>query len=128
MVWCSDRSDNLEVFFLRFADKNKRVSYAPSIGSDQIDEELESLYKTMLFEMRFLSCREQGGVRLIKSLTSRIAQLVVDPTILIDKVKWSEFTADSPENEKHYILCYLFEPMTKNFYFRHSTQQPNIAR
>jgi hypothetical protein len=115
MIWSSDRSKDVSVYFLNFAIEDKRISYAPSFGSNKISEENEQIYTEYLKKMRFISCREKSGVDLIKKLTNRDAKLVIDPTLLVSKKKWIEiFSIDSYKSQAPYVLCYLFEGMTKD--------------
>lgn len=110
MVWCSDRSESLDVYFLQFAPKNKRIAYAPSFGSAQICGDLKPAYQKYLAEFEHLSCREESGVALIKELAEREAALTVDPTLACNKSVWESFTAEKVPNGP-YILVYMFEGM-----------------
>jgi len=113
MIWSVDRSENVGIYFLNFAPKEKRIAYAPSFGSNIISKDLISTYKKYLNEIKYLSCREISGVNLIKKLTNRDAHLVVDPTMLIDKDRWKEKFPFMGGISKPYILCYLFGGVRK---------------
>ena len=52
-----------------------------------------------------LGVREQAGVDIIRSLTGREAQLVLDPTLLVSKEDWDAVTSPR-EYDEPYILCY----------------------
>lgn len=92
MIWASERSSCLDIYFLAFAPEEKRVAYSPSFGKGVVPEELTKQYKERLLQMRFLSCREESGVKLIRRLTGRDAVLTLDPTLLIDSDQWSKHT------------------------------------
>lgn len=108
MIWSTDRSNEIEVFFLVFAPKEKRVAYAPSFGRQDVDNKYIDIYRDYINDMRFLSCREMSGIKLIKNLTEREADFVLDPTLLINGSEWSKlFSLEIKANP--YVLCYLFE-------------------
>lgn len=103
-------------FFLRFAKKDKRVSYAASFGVSMIPENQISDYTKALLEFKRISVREDAGASIIKNLCNREAQVVLDPTLLLDKCQWEciqkkmlNIQTDSP-----YILTYFLGEMPEN--------------
>ena len=76
--------------FLAFAPKNKRLSFAASIGVENIPAEKEKKYRKYIKNMKYLSVREQRAVEIIKELTGRDADLTLDPTLLLESEKWKE--------------------------------------
>ncbi len=109
MVW-SNIGQNLEAYFLQFANPVKRISYAPSLtGTEKFSEVLHKNMATYINGIRFLSCREKEGVDYVKSATNRSAELTLDPTLLFTKEQWKTLLSlSSTEPKKHYILCYMF--------------------
>ncbi|MDY0276996.1 MAG: polysaccharide pyruvyl transferase family protein [Acholeplasma sp.] len=115
MIW-SDIGQNLDVFFLSFADSKKRISYAPSItGTDNLDETEHIKMKDRINGIRFLSCREQAGVDYIKKTADKSATLVLDPTFLLAKSDWVKYLSLEKYSSKKYILCYIFGGISKSF-------------
>lgn len=114
MVW-SDIGQNLDVYFLNFAPKNKRLSYAPSLtGREKENVEETNKYKNWLNGISALSCREQYGVDYVKKITGKDAALVLDPTLLLQKEQWIEQMNLKQNNScKDYILCYMFGGVSK---------------
>lgn len=114
MVW-TPIGQNLEVYFLQFADKDKRFSYAPSMtGCHTYTKQDADRIKQYLNDMNIISCREQEGVDYVKEITGRNATLVVDPTLLYTKEKWKkELNIGSQKPTKPYILCYTFGGLPK---------------
>lgn len=115
MVW-TPIGQNLDAYFLLFADAEKRFSYAASMtgcaGYSKEDKE-----KILSYAPTFsrISCREREGVDFIKDRTSKDAQLVCDPTLLLDKEEWKkELSLKDYTEEKPYILCYMFGGMPKS--------------
>lgn len=76
--------------FLTFAPKSKRLSFAASIGVDEIPQEQIKRYKKNLSEMKYLSVRERRAVEIIKELTGRDADLTLDPTLLLEAEQWQQ--------------------------------------
>lgn len=114
MVWTPIKQ-NFYPYFLRFADKGKRFSYAPSLtGCDRYSQHDNELIKTYLQDIDFLSCREQEGVEYVKKVTGRDAVLTIDPTLLFNKKDWQcELDLNSTKPNKKYILCYTFGGLPK---------------
>lgn len=114
MVWSSDRSNNLDIYFLQFTKTNKRIAYAPSFGSSMLSKQEQKYYKDLLDGFVHISCRERNGVNIVKKLTGRNdIPLVVDPTLLLKKNEWVNKFNLSNLKAKPYVLCYLFEGLSK---------------
>jgi hypothetical protein len=99
-------------YYLQFVDKDKRIAYAPSIARDYIDENLVEKFREYVKGIRCLSIREKQGAELIKKITGREANVVLDPTLLLNKDEWQMQLSDNSKLEnKRFIFCYL---LTKN--------------
>jgi len=93
-------------FFLQFAPRNAaRIAYAASIALTEIPEKFHAQYRKHIMEIGSLSLREDSGVRLVKKLTDRDSDLVLDPSLLLDKNEWSEVAVPFGERNP-YIVCY----------------------
>ncbi len=53
-----------------------------------IPENQISDYTKALLEFKRISVREDAGASIIKNLCNREAQVVLDPTLLLDKCQW----------------------------------------
>lgn len=93
---------------LGFADSNQKVAYAPSFGISNIDGKYYSFLKESLKDFKYLSVREQRGAEIIKEITGIDAQVVLDPTLLIEKEEWRKVER-KPEiiPDRGYILTYF---------------------
>lgn len=94
--------------FLTFAPQNKRLSFAASIGVENVPAEKEKQYKKYFKEMKYISVREQRAVEIIKGLTGRDADLTLDPTLLLEAEQWKE-AVKKPDIalENRYICTYF---------------------
>ncbi len=97
---------NERAYFLTFAKEAKRVSYAPSISVPQIPPDLRGEMTELLRGIPYLSCRELQGAELIRELSGRPAEVVLDPTLLLSNHDWSSL-AIQPRTNGEYILCYF---------------------
>ncbi len=114
MVW-TEKGQNLEAFFLRFTEKNKRLSYAASLtGTDALSVEQRAKMGKYISEVEFVSCREDEGVDFAREF-GKEAFLALDPTLLLTKDEWSE-KFSLKESREDYILCYCFDKTPKNFF------------
>ena len=94
--------------FLGFVPKEKRLSFAASIGADYIPAEKKIVFKQYLNEMKYLSVREQRAVEIIKELTGRDADLTMDPTLLLELERWQEAVKKPDIALEHRYICTYF--------------------
>src|SRR5690625_3952158 len=107
-VWNPHYQKGSSVEFLTFAPKSKRISYAASFGISSIPEEYKQRYGTWLAEMNHISVREHAGAKIVKELTGRDVEVVVDPTLLLTKEEWLEISEPASDKPmKGYILTYF---------------------
>lgn len=100
-----------EYEFLTFAPKDKRLSFAASIGADSIPEEDKWYFKKNLSNMKYMSVREERAAEIVKELTGRSADITLDPTLLLEKADWED-VVKKPEldiDEKYICTYYLGE-------------------
>lgn len=104
--------------FIMFADHEKRISYAASIGVAEIPEKRKEEYMACLQGMHAISVREEAAKRLIQKLTKKEAQVHVDPTMLLCTEKW-ESIEKVPNWYKggSFILSYILGDMTNSIQY-----------
>ena len=109
MIWSQEFSEDWDYYFLGFANKIKSYSYAPSFGKNIVSESHKERVKEYLQDFASVSCREMGGVELIKEISSVDAIHVADPTLLLTKDQWNRYINNDDRiiGEK-YVLAYLF--------------------
>lgn len=113
MLWAGEYPKHLSFYFLDFAPKEKRIAYSPSFGSATITEERMAQYISYINGIKYLSCREQSGVNMIRELTKREAPLAADPTLLLSAEEWRE-NMGVVNDETQYILSYMFSERDKD--------------
>lgn len=101
---------------LAFAKPEQRISYAASFGVDEIPDEKKKVYTENLSQFKALSVREKKGAEIVKELTGREAQVVLDPTMLLTSEQWSKVERKSkftPNNR--YVLVYSLGEKSADF-------------
>lgn len=93
-------------FFMPFAGGKKRIAYAPSFGIESMPEPYAESLREYLSGFSALSARETSGSQIIRSLTGRDAEVVLDPTMLLGEDDWLGVCSES-HNKNPYILCYF---------------------
>lgn len=99
--WCVDFDP---AYFLTFADDSKKFSYAASFATREIPEDKRAEFVRRLSGFQRISVREEEGIRHVKDLCGKTAEVSVDPTMLLRAEEWEKLAVD-PE-EKPYILVY----------------------
>ena len=108
-VWHPDAHCRDRAYFLSFAERRRRVAYAPSFGVSEIPLHLYEWFAEQLAGMTHLSVREQAGADLIRQVTGREAQVVLDPVFLPDALGWGDYAAETRVPDRPYLLCYFLE-------------------
>lgn len=87
----------------------KKIAYAPSIGVERIEDRyVKTEIAKLLNQFGSVSVREKAGQQLIKELTGKDAQVVLDPTLLLAPHQWEAWFDLSCQNaQKPYLLVYL---------------------
>lgn len=97
-----------DIYSLNFAEKDKYcISYAASLGVTKLSEKQEESFAKILKRLDAISVREERSVELLKKLTDKAIQHVLDPTLLLERNQWEDICAERQIGER-YILCFLF--------------------
>lgn len=107
-IWNPNFYFNSSVEFLTFAKPGQRIAYCASFGVSHIQDEYIEKYRKWINGMDYLSVREDAGAKIIKDLTNRTAEVLVDPTLMLTKEQWLS-VSHRPKNliNKKYILTYF---------------------
>lgn len=110
-IWCTTTLYVDPLMYLRFAPKEKRIAYAPSLGRDYIPDYNKRKMKKYIEAIPDVSVREYAGQKLILELTGRAVPVVLDPTLLIPREEWDLIKKVNSCNEE-YIVCYFLNTPT----------------
>lgn len=108
-VWhnWSNTKEEIDYFFLRFAEQKQRVALSASFGLEEIPDRFRTIYMEGLKGFDHLSVREESGVRLIEELTGQKATLLLDPTMILSKDEWKQLSVKPAfDTEAPYIFVY----------------------
>ncbi|NDV66991.1 polysaccharide pyruvyl transferase family protein [Bacteroides sp. 224] len=95
-------------YMLSFVNKDKKkISYAASIGLIEIPTKLKSEYQHWLSLFNQISVREKKGAELLKKEFNIKAEVVLDPSFLIQKEEWLQIAQSKCVKSKKFILCYF---------------------
>ncbi len=92
--------------FLRFCPEEKRIAWAPSIGTSDIAKYNRKVYKKYISQYTALSAREEQGKEIIEKLTGRAVERLMDPVFLLDRTEWEKIVTDTGNN---YLACYFLD-------------------
>lgn len=94
-------------YFLAFGDeKVKRISYAASIGKDAFDEEEKIVVQKYLKGLDYISVREEKAKAAVEELTDKEVDVVLDPTLLLDREKYDKLKKPFPVKGGDYIFVH----------------------
>lgn len=105
-------------FFLRFAEKEKRVAISASFGVEEIPEKWKKEYRDALKDFRYISVREEAGAEIIKKLLGIEVPVLIDPTMMLTKEEWLKVS------EKPRIDC--SKPYVLKYYLGDETEEDKI--
>lgn len=108
-VWNINCPDADDAYFLSFTDKAKKIAYAPSFGAvnPYKHSKQPGKYAAFLKDFSSLSVRENNGRKWIYEMTRRDAEVLLDPTMLLDQAEWNQL-ADIITPKEDYIFYYAF--------------------
>lgn len=81
--------------FLCFAESVKKVSLSASISAPELPMEKKIAYRERLAAFDFISVREKNAARLIKECAGLDAEVLIDPTLMLDAADWDKL-AEAP--------------------------------
>ena len=110
-VWSPITAGFDSVYFLDFADDNQKISYAASIGTNEISEDLKMKYVERLDGFNEISVREESAKELLNDIGIKTKiEVHADPTLLLKKDNWSKLSVDLPNSiHSKYLLVFNVE-------------------
>lgn len=108
-------------YFLDFAPETaKKIAYSSSFSCNKIPQKYQQKYQYFLKQYQSIFVREKNGKQIAEALTGRTdIEVVLDPTLLLDKNEWSKYTDKSSlknipqEYILFYMLAYTYNPQSK---------------
>ena len=122
------KTKNLPYYYLSFMPPEKRISYAASFGFEEFPEKDLKAHQAGLMGMRFISCREESGCKLVEQITGKPGKLVLDPTLCIDRKIWTTLE-EKPQYSlpEHYVLVFFMgRKVTYNYAIEVYAREHNL--
>ena len=96
-------------YYLEFAKEgSRRISYAASLGTNYIVSKYKEPMQKALKSFTGISVRERSVQGAVSELTGKPVEVVLDPTLLLDKEDYDEIKVKS-NYKQPYILIYSIE-------------------
>lgn len=107
-IWNPIPADFDWVYYLPFIKSGKRIAYAPSLGpfSSVGDEKVQKQIAEYVSMFDHVTVRDNDAAEKMYKLTASTPQVVVDPTLLLDKVTWESLVTPKRIHEGRYIFFY----------------------
>ena len=107
-VWNYEYIDGTNTSFLLGDIQKPKIAFSASFGVSNIPDNKKWIYKKYLPKFNSISVREDRGKELVKELAKRDdAEVLVDPTMLLDGKEWDVILRKPAGVPKKYILCYF---------------------
>ncbi len=107
-IWNIDIADASKAYFLPFVTKHPKIAYAVSFGAKnpaKYSWNDIAFYRHAMKNFNYLSTRENNGKKWIKEITGTDADVVPDPTLLLNAEDYSKIE-QSIILPKHFIFYY----------------------
>lgn len=103
-----------DIYTLNFGDNNiTKIVYGASVGNEESIEKNENDFSSKLQSINMLSVRESNLIESLKSVTGKVIEKVLDPTLLLEKKEWDNLILENKVkqlyNEKYILVYTLFE-------------------
>ena len=104
-VWNDDITRNDDTYYLDFVPREKRYSYAASLGRSFVSQENVSRVYNLLRTFSGISVREKQAQESLMSQMGIESTTVLDPTLLLSRECYNGFIKKN--NETKYVLLYM---------------------
>ena len=134
-IWHKWGDNDLELpfYYLEFLPENKRVAYAASFGFEEFSANDVKQHENGIKGMRYISCREKSGCKLVSNIGGKEAKHVLDPTFLLDVSEWREIASqvtDCVNTQKNYAFVFFLGEKTKEYneFIKATVRKYNIKK
>lgn len=126
--WYDDKKK--EAYLLSFAKKEQKICFSPSFGVEQLPKEWEEHFRVRLQQFEKISVREYAGAEIVKRLVGKEAEVLIDPTLMLDASEWRKISRklDAVNLNKGYILTYFLggRSQEKNKYISNLSEKHDL--
>ena len=100
-----------DFYFAKYPLNKKvvKISYAPSIGDQDIEENAKKSFSELLENFDSISVREDSLSELVKTLTTKPVVKVLDPVFLLTAPEWRKMVKSKPRKKKYLLFYQLLQ-------------------
>lgn len=110
-IWNTEFEFVTENSFFPFEHPCK-ISFSSSFGIDEIKDNIKIV--ECLKKFKAVSVREEAGAKIVKKLTGKNAEVLIDPTLLLSEKEWRTVSKKPKGHiDEPYILTYFLSPKCK---------------
>lgn len=116
-VWNPDFIETYRINLATFVPKERKISYAASVGINKLKGNSKKTYSKALKDMEEnnISVREFQAEKIIKELTGQNVQTVLDPTMLLSVDEWKLVMEEPKVKPKgKFLLTYILGDNSKD--------------
>lgn len=110
-IWNPEIFGNIidEKYLLKFQTNAKKISFASSLGSYELEKKDEEIFKRNLNTFENISVREEYAKEILENIVNKNIKVVCDPTMLLSNKEWNELINNNKVKlpTEKYILIYL---------------------
>lgn len=104
-VWNFKWNEGIDEHYFFTGIQGIKISFASSMGLDNLNEEQSSFIRKSLTEYKALSVRESHAQIMLKDLGFQ-SEHVIDPTLMLDRTEWEKYMSKRLIREK-YVFVYI---------------------
>ena len=108
-IWNTTCFDFDDAYWLTFINNVRKIAYAPSMGPRAalaLIPNKQELFKRVIPQFDFISVRENASKEVIEKLCGITADVVVDPTLLLNSEDWNQLSGTKTLVAGDYIFFY----------------------
>ena len=113
-IWAPNDWCPLNIKFLPFVPRKKKIAYAASIAAPTIPDNLKEYFRQGISSFDYVSVREEGAVKIVEELTSKKPLLVLDPVFLLTIDEWKQIARQPSWFNEKYSRGYIFTYYLRN--------------
>ena len=88
-------------------ESKKRIPFGVSFGTDNLPEYYKKEITTWLLQLNHLAIREKSGAKLIKEMTGKDAEVLLDPVFYLSKGEWDKIAIVSNQKKDYAFSFFL---------------------
>lgn len=115
-VWNLGYLDNEKYYFLDWVPCEKKLSYAASIGNNNLTEIQQAKFLNLLSTFNQISVREKESEEMLNKLGFNNVDTHIDPTLMLTEKEWNKLVNSPKYNfTKDYIFVCILGQMSEEY-------------